>query len=101
MAQPNNSRVAASSGITSASGARISGRSPNVAQAVLLASTIAQLVITLLITIYLARELSAAAFGFFSLVGTTLILARNFLDMGMSNIAAREITRDRARERPL
>ena len=65
-------------------------RSPNVAQAVLLGSTFAQLAIALLITIYLARELSAAAFGFFSLVGAIFILARKFLDLGLSNVAARE-----------
>ena len=57
-------------------------RSPNVAQAVLLGSTFAQLAIALLITIYLARELSPAAFGFFSLVGAIFILARKFLRSG-------------------
>lgn len=76
-------------------------RSPNVAQAVLLISTCAQLAIALLITIYLARELSPAAFGFFSLVGTIFILARKFLDLGLSNVAARETTRDPERERPI
>jgi O-antigen/teichoic acid export membrane protein len=76
-------------------------RSPNVAQAVLLGSTFAQLAIALLITIYLARELSPAAFGFFSLVGTIFILARKFLDLGLSNVVARETTRNPERERPI
>ena len=74
-------------------------RSPNVAQAVLLGSTFLQLAIALLITIYLARELSPAAFGFFSLVGTIFILARKFLDLGLSNVVARETTRNPERER--
>ena len=76
-------------------------RSPSVAQAVLLGSTFAQLAIALLITIYLARELSPAAFGFFSLVGTIFVLARKFLDLGLSNVAARETARNPARERPI
>jgi len=45
--------------------------------------------------------LSAAAFGFFSLVGTILILARKFLDLGLSNVAARDIAADAQRERPI
>ena len=76
-------------------------RSPNVAQAVLLGGTFLQLAIALLITIYLARELPPAAFGFFSLVGTIFILARKFLDLGLSNVVARETTRDPERERPI
>ncbi len=76
-------------------------RSPNVAQAVLFASALAQMGIALLITIYLARVLSPAAFGFFSLVGTILILARRFLDLGLSNVAARDIAEDARRERPI
>ena len=76
-------------------------RSPNVAQAVLLAGTAAQFAIALLITVYLARALSAAAFGFFSLVGTIFILSRKFLDLGLSSVAAREITREPQRERPI
>ncbi len=76
-------------------------RSPNVAQAVLFGSALAQMGIALLITIYLARVLSPAAFGFFSLVGTILILARRFLDLGLSNVAARDIAEDARRERPI
>jgi O-antigen/teichoic acid export membrane protein len=78
-----------------------SRRSPNVAQAVLLASSLGQLAIALLITVYLARVLSPAAFGFFSLVGTIFILARKFLDLGLSNVAARDIAQEPARERPI
>ena len=76
-------------------------RSPSVAQAVLLASAVAQLGLALLITIYLARVLSPGAFGFFSLVGTIFILARKFLDLGLSNVAARDIAADARRERPI
>jgi O-antigen/teichoic acid export membrane protein len=76
-------------------------RNPNVAQAVLLAGTLAQLGLALLITIYLARVLTAADFGFFSLVGTIFILARKFLDLGLSNVAARDIAADARRERPV
>ena len=43
----------------------------NTAQAVLLGSALGQLGVALLVTIYLARVLSPAAFGFFSLVGTS------------------------------
>jgi O-antigen/teichoic acid export membrane protein len=83
-------------------GSKSSGRrSPNVAQATLLGSSLTQLGTALLVTIYLARELSPAAFGFFSLVGTILTLARKFLDLGLSNIAAREVTRQPERERPI
>jgi polysaccharide transporter, PST family len=78
-----------------------SRRSPNVAQVVLLASSLGQLAIALLITVYLARVLSPAAFGFFSLVGTIFILARKFLDLGLGNVAARDIAQDPARERPI
>lgn len=76
-------------------------RSPSVAQAVLLGSAIGQLCLALIITMYLARVLSAAAFGFFALVGTIFILARKFLDLGLSNVAARDIAADRRRERPI
>ncbi|MGC2111756.1 MAG: oligosaccharide flippase family protein [Candidatus Korobacteraceae bacterium] len=113
MAQPHNPRKsslpsppAEQSPIFSASdpGYRLvipARRSPNVAQAVLLAGTVAQLAIALLITVYLARGLSPSAFGFFSLVGSIFILARKFLDLGLSNVASREITRDPQRERPI
>jgi O-antigen/teichoic acid export membrane protein len=73
-------------------------RSPNVAQAVLLGSSLAQLGIALLTTIYLARVLPPSAFGFFALVGTIFILARQFLDLGLNNVAAREIAREPERE---
>ncbi len=76
-------------------------RSPNTAQAVLLGSALGQLGLALLVTIYLARVLSPAAFGFFSLVGTIFILARKFLDLGLSNVAARDIAHDPRRERPI
>jgi O-antigen/teichoic acid export membrane protein len=76
-------------------------RSPHVAQAVLLGSALAQMGLALLITIYLARVLSPAAFGFFSLVGTIFILARNVLDLGLSNVATRDIAADARRERPI
>ena len=77
------------------------GRSPSAAQAVLLTGALAQLGLALLITIYLARVLSPAAFGFFSLVSTIFILARKFLDLGLSNVAARDIAADAQRERPI
>ena len=76
-------------------------RSPHVAQLVLLGGTLSQLALALLITIYLARVLTAADFGFFSLVATIFILARKFLDLGLSNVAARDIADDTRRERPI
>lgn len=76
-------------------------RSPNVAQAVLLGSSLTQLGIALLTTIYLARILPPSAFGFFALVGTIFILARQFFDLGLSNVAAREIAREPERERSI
>ncbi len=88
--------------VDSASAAsRRTRRSPSTAQAVLLGSALGQLGLALLITIYLARVLSPAAFGFFSLVGTIFILARKFLDLGLSNVAARDIAHDPRRERPI
>lgn len=77
------------------------GRSPSVAQAVLLGGALAQLGLALLITIYLARVLAPAAFGFFSLISTIFILARKFLDLGLSNVAARDIAADAQRERSI
>ena len=76
-------------------------RSPHVAQAVLLASALGQLGIALIITIFLARVLPPSAFGFFSLVGTIFILARKVLDLGLSNVAARDVAKDPRRERPI
>ena len=76
-------------------------RSPNVAQAVLLGSALAQLGLALAITIYLARVLSPVAFGFFALTGTIFILARKFLDLGLGSVAAREVAADAQRERPI
>ncbi|MFZ0312081.1 MAG: oligosaccharide flippase family protein [Candidatus Korobacteraceae bacterium] len=76
-------------------------RSPHVAQLILLGGTLSQLGLALLITIYLARVLTAADFGFFSLVATIFILARKFLDLGLSNVAARDIADDTRRERPI
>jgi len=76
-------------------------RNSTAAQAILLAGTLAQLGLALLITIYLARVLTPADFGFFSLVATIFILARKFLDLGLSNVAARDIADDIRRERPI
>jgi O-antigen/teichoic acid export membrane protein len=86
---------------SAAANGSITRRSPNVAQAVLLGSALAQLGLALVVTIYLARILSPAAFGFFSVVGTMLVLARKFLDLGLSNVAARDIAHDARRERPI
>jgi len=76
-------------------------RSPHVAQLILLGGTLSQLGLALLITIYLARVLTPADFGFFSLVATVFILARKFLDLGLSNVATRDIADDTRRERPI
>lgn len=78
-----------------------SRRSPSTAQAVLLGSAVAQLCLALIITIYLARVISPASFGFFSLVGTIFILARKVLDPGLSSVATRDIAADPRRERPI
>ena len=61
----------------------------------------AQLGLALLVTVYLARALSPAAFGFFALVGTIFALARKFLDLGLSNVATRDIARRPDRERSI
>ena len=109
MGKSNNTRVARppgqgdvslTPGFGSGATAQVQ-RSPNTAQAVLLGSAMGQLGLALLVTIYLARVLSPAPFGFFSLVGTILILARKFLDLGLSNVAARDIAHDPRRERPI
>jgi O-antigen/teichoic acid export membrane protein len=68
---------------------------------VLLGSAASQLGLALVTTIYLARVLSPSAFGFFSLVGTVFILSRKFLDLGLANVAARDIAREPQRERPI
>ncbi len=57
--------------------------------------------LALLITIYVARALAPGAFGFFALVGTVFALARKLLDLGLGNVAARDIARDPRRERPI
>ncbi len=89
-------------GVGGGGNARTSVRhSPNVAQAILLGGAAAQLGLSLLITIYLARALSPAAFGFFSLIATTFILARKILDPGFGDVAARDIASQPQRERPI
>lgn len=84
-----------------AAGSRAGGRSPHVAQGILLGGAAAQLILALLTTVFLARVLTPAAFGFFSLVGTIFILARDLLDIGLGSVAARDIARDARRERPI
>lgn len=98
--QPGNhsDKVALEPGLASRVSVR---RSPVTAQAVLLGSALGQLGLALLTTIYLARVLSPAAFGFFSLVGTIFILARKVLDFGLSNVAARDVAHDSRREKPI
>src|ERR1700757_1232848 len=89
-------------GVAGGENARMSAqRSPNVAQAILLGGAAAQLGLSLLVTIYLARALSPAAFGFFSLVGSIFILARKILDPGFNDVAARDIAHQSQRERPI
>src|SRR5215467_1017167 len=100
--QPASSKdSAASASVVRSDSAATVRRSPSVAQATLLGSAVGQLGLALLVTIFLARVLTPAAFGFFSLVGTIFILARKFLDLGLSNVAARDIAHDRRRERPI
>ena len=99
----DNSKPATQPGATAAvaAGGERTQRSPSAAQAVLLGSALGQLGLALVVTIFLARVLTPAAFGFFSLVGTIFILARKFLDLGLSNVAARDIAHDPRRERPI
>jgi O-antigen/teichoic acid export membrane protein len=92
---------AASAAVVATDSRSSTRRSPSVAQAILLGSAFGQLGLALVVTIFLARVLTPGEFGFFSLVGTIFILARKFLDLGLSNVAARDIAHDATRERPI
>ena len=104
MAAFDNSRPASrpdSAAVAVAGSGSSARRSPSIAQAILLGSALGQLGLALVITVFLARVLTPADFGFFSLVGTIFILARKFLDLGLSNVAARDVAHDPQRERPI
>jgi O-antigen/teichoic acid export membrane protein len=70
-------------------------------QAVLLAGTLAVLVLSLVITVLLGRSLSPVDYGFFALISTALALGRDVMDLGMGNVAAREAAVAPARERTI
>lgn len=59
-------------------------------QLILIASTAIGLVVTLLTTAYVGRELTPSDYGFFALVAIIFTLGRRILNLGTSNIAARE-----------
>lgn len=68
-------------------------------QAVLLGAVAGRLLISLIITVLLARILSPADYGFFAFVSAILIMAHDLVDLGTGNVAARESARDPGRER--
>lgn len=74
---------------------------PSRSQAVLLAGYGIRLVVALALTSILGRGLGPDAFGFFTLVGTTLILAQILFDFGSTTIVVREVAIEPRRERAL
>lgn len=79
----------------------MSRRTPTRSQAVLLAGYAVRLALALGVTVILGRTLSAAAFGFFTLIATTFFVVTIVFTSGTSQIAVRELARRPERERPL
>lgn len=70
-------------------------------QIVLLAASAGRLLLSLMITVFLARILSPADYGFFAFVSAILVMAHDFVDLGTGNVAAREVARNPGQERPI
>lgn len=68
-------------------------------QVVLLASTALQLLMSLAVTVLVGRAFEPADHGFFALIAVIFVAARELIDLGTGNMAAREIVRDPQRER--
>ena len=68
-------------------------------QAILLGATADRLLVSLVVTGLLGRILSPANYGFFALVSAVLIVGRDLLDLGTTNVAAREIIVEPGREK--
>ncbi|WP_462114014.1 lipopolysaccharide biosynthesis protein [Lysobacter xanthus] len=70
-------------------------------QAYLLLAQVARVVLFLLVTRQLGRDMEAADFGFFALVSTMFALALQVMDMGSTAVATRQIGQQPAIEREL
>lgn len=70
-------------------------------QGVLVLAYAARVLVAYGTTSVLGRTLDARDFGFYTLVGTIFFLAHLLLDLGTGSIAAREISKDPSKERPL
>ena len=81
----------------------VPGPRPSVprSQAYLLLSQVARVVLFLLITRQLGRDMDPADFGFFALVSTLFALALQVMDMGSTAVATRQIGQQPGMEREL
>lgn len=70
-------------------------------QIILLAASVGRLLLSLIITVFLARILSPADYGFFAFVSAILVMAHDLVDLGTGNVTAREVARNPGRERPI
>lgn len=68
-------------------------------QAILLGASAGRFVLSLIITVLLARILSPADYGFFAFVSAVLVMGHDIADLGTGNVAAREVTRNPEREK--
>lgn len=67
----------------------------------LLTAMAARMMLSLILTMLLGRNLSAAEFGFFALVSTVFAVAHDFTDMGSGNVAIRDTVRAPQSERAM
>lgn len=72
-------------------------RGAGASQAVLGVAYAAHLALGVVLTVWLGRELDAAAFGFFALVAAGLAFARDATDLGTTVAAGRDMAREPAR----
>lgn len=67
-------------------------------QRLLVAASLAGLLVSVVLTMVLGRALPPAAFGFVALVGAVLTMARDLTDLGSGSVAAAMIAAEPARE---
>lgn len=68
-------------------------------QLIILSSNVLRLALSLVLTILLGRVLSPADFGFYGLVITLFVIARELMDFGSGSLAVREIALSPDREK--
>jgi lipopolysaccharide exporter len=70
-------------------------------QVVIILSTVLRLVASLALTMLIGRELDPADFGFYALVITLFVMARELMDVGSTSLAVREIALDPSGEKSI